>query len=336
LKKSLFLSLLFRPFKIKRPRIRPEKPSKILVIRQDNRIGNLILLTPFLKKCSDCFSGATIDVVVGGFFGETIRNNPGINTLHTYNQLKFIRYPWLFINFIFKLRRLHYDIVFDMKTDLSFNNTMVTLLCGAKYRAGFSSTISQDYYDMSVPINYALYEAENLIALLNAWTTSNALPPILYIPQKDATERAAKILQDFKLPLGRIIAIHTGGRGAKRIPLDDFLSLGKRLQEEKRSVLFIFGPDELEYMSRFKTSGFICINPKRVEDFGGFLPHLLHFISCDTGPMHMAAGAGVNTHSIFVNSSPERYAPRGEKHKVVRNISDIVITNHPIQTGITS
>lgn len=321
LKKILYH--LFSPFKIRKQRKKPVNPTKILVIRQDNRIGNLILITPFLEKCADCFPSAKIDVVVGGFFGDVIRNNPRINKLLIYDQLKFIRYPWLFLIFIAKLRKTGYNIVFDMKSALSFNNMMLTLLAGAAYRVGFSNEISHYYYDISKTVDTSIYEAENLTKLLDSWSDARTLPPILYVPKEESITQAAKTLQKLALPIGKIIGIHTGGRGSKRIPLDDFMALGKRLQQKQLPVLFFFGPDETTDMLSFKEAGFICINPKKVEEFGGYLPHLALFISCDTGPMHMAAGAGISTYSIFVNSSPNRYAPRGEKFKVVQSIAEI-------------
>ncbi|MBL8029084.1 MAG: glycosyltransferase family 9 protein [Fibrobacteres bacterium] len=333
MKKTRLLDLLFHPFRISATRKLPDNPERILVIRQDNRIGNLILITPFLKMCRELFPNSKIDVVVGGFFGEVIRNNPCINSLHIYNQLKFIRFPWLFLLFIFRLRRSRYNIVFDMKSDLSFNNIMLTLLCGAKFRIGFRNEISKEYYDMTIPINYALYEAEILTTLLTPWKPAGKTPSITYIPKKEAVEKALKVLRNNNLPSGKTVGIHTGGRGAKRIALSDFLSLGQRLIADQHPVIFFFGPDELSYMLQFKEAGFICICPKRVEDFGGFLPHMSHFISCDTGPMHMAAGAGVSTYSIFVNSSPERYAPRGDKHKIIRSVREINLTEISTQLG---
>jgi len=39
----------------------------------------------------------------------------------------------------------------------------------------------------------------------------------------------------------------------------------------------------------------------------------------------MAAGAGLKTCSIFINSSPELYAPRGDDHKIIlANNTDFV------------
>lgn len=322
-KKSSLVSLLFRPWKRKTARPLPAEPSRILIVRQDNRIGNLILITPFLELCRRRFPTAKIEVVVGGFFGEVLRNNPNIDSLHVYDQLRFIRNPWLFPLFFWKLRRAHFDVVFDMKPVLSFNNLMVTLLSGATTRIGFSHAVSDDYFDAHFAVESGQYEAYILAVLLKPWNVTGPLPPIRYIPSKQSTLAAGVQMEGWKLPAGQTVAIHTGGRGRKRVSLDDFLSLGRRLKEAGKPVLFFFGPDEAQDMAHFEAQGFVCVKPKTVEHFGGFLPHLSLFVSCDTGPMHLAAGAGVQTCSIFINSSPERYAPRGEHNRVVKQLSEL-------------
>jgi ADP-heptose:LPS heptosyltransferase len=315
--KKLFIKFCFFFWRRKKARPLPKSPEKILVVRQDNRIGNLILITPFLELCRRQFPQATIDIVVGGSFGSLLSNNPNIDSILVYNQLKFIRNPWLFPFFLFCLKRKRYDIVFDMKNALSFNNIMITLLSGARTRVGFKHEASDVFFDYSVPSINTEYVAHDLVSLLLPWRTTKHIPQILYIPVSTAVANAASSLTQTGLPAKKTVAIHTGGRGSKRLSLDVFASIGKTLTNRNIPVLFFFGPDEKDDMPVFRNNGFNCLCPKSVEEFGGYLPHLIHFISCDTGPLHMAAGANVPTISIFINTSAVQYAPRGDIHKTV-------------------
>jgi ADP-heptose:LPS heptosyltransferase len=313
--KPLLFRALFFPFRKKGPLPLPENPGRVLVIRQDNRIGNLILITPFLSLIKKRWPGARLDVVAGGFFGEVISNNPEIDCLLIYNQLAFIRMPWKFPLFILKLRRNRYDMVFDLKAVFSFNNMMMTVLSGAAFRAGFKNFLSNAFfhYEAELPPPET-YEAEYLAAIFRRFLDFGALPPIQYLPKDKWVEEAKSWLEGKGLPHQGLIGIHTGGRGNKKLDITLLLGLGRKLKADGRDLLFFCGPDEKGDKALVEKEGFACALPESVNAFGGFLPYLKLFISGDTGPMHMAAGAGIATVSFFTTTALDRFGPRGPRN----------------------
>jgi len=314
--KFLLFKSLFFAFKKRGPSAPPETPARVLVIRQDNRIGNLILITPFLSLVKSRWPGVRLDVVVGGFFGEVISNNPNIDNLLVYNQLAFIRMPWKFPFFILKLRRNRYDLVFDLKAVFSFNNMMMTILSGGAFRAGFRNALSSGFFHYEAELPSAdLYEAEYIASLFRRFSEFKVLPPIRYIPRAEWVEHAKSWLNAKGLPQEGLVGIHTGGRGKKKLDLGRFLDLGRKLKEDGCALLFFCGPDEQSDGESVRQAGFVCAAPDSANAFGGFLPCLKLFISCDTGPMHMAAGAGVRTVSFFTTTAMNRFSPRGEGSK---------------------
>jgi heptosyltransferase III len=326
MKHSAFKTM-FRFFRSGKDRPLPGRPGKILVIRQDNRIGNLILITPFLALVKERWPQAKLDVVTGGSFSEVISNNPRIDGLLVYDQLAFIRMPWKFFLFIRRLRRARYDLVFDLKPVFSFNNMMLTVLCGAGFRVGFKNPVSARFFNSEVDLPPPdTYEAEYLAALLAPFMREKTSPPIRYLPVAEWTGKAESWLAANRLPPGGVIGIHSGGRGEKKLAPALFLRLGEALRAEGHPVLFFCGPDEKEDARLFRGNGFPCLVPDSISAFGGFLPHLRLFISCDTGPMHMAAGAGLATVSLFMSSPPARFAPRGSKSRSVQIARDADMT----------
>lgn len=119
MKTKLFKALFFL-FRVRPGIAFPERVERILVIRQDNRIGNLILITPLLTLIKQKWPQGRLDVVVGGSFGSVIANHPDIHQIRIYDQLRFIRMPWRFFLFLRSLRKAKYDIVFDLKSAFSF------------------------------------------------------------------------------------------------------------------------------------------------------------------------------------------------------------------------
>ena len=58
------LGLLLKPVPVEPEDIRHETISKILVVRQDSRLGNLVLMTPFLSGLKAAFPGSKVDVLI--------------------------------------------------------------------------------------------------------------------------------------------------------------------------------------------------------------------------------------------------------------------------------
>ncbi|MFH0919405.1 MAG: glycosyltransferase family 9 protein [Fibrobacterota bacterium] len=326
MKTRLFKALFF-PFRARPGAALPARVERVLVIRQDNRIGNLVLITPLLTLIKQRWPKCRLDVVVGGSFGAVIRNHPAIDRLKIYDQLRFIRMPWKFFGFLVSLRRARYDVVFDLKSVFSFNNMMLSVVSGARYRVGFKNPLSRGFFHCEVDLpDPQKYEAEYVAELLRPFMDITRVPAIRCLPLAAETEKARAQLAAAGLDKRAPVGIHTGGRGIKKISPERFLALGFRLREEGVPAVFFFGPDEKKEVPLFRAHGFPCFSPATPDAFNGFLPFLRFFVSCDTGPMHMAAGAGTPTLSFFMQSSPERFAPRGPKnrHHVVAPDADIV------------
>jgi len=195
---------------------------------------------------------------------------------------------------------------------------------GGRCRVGFSTEVSDRYLDIERPlVTDHLYEGSLLASLLNG-TPPDPLPSIHYLPPPQAVAESGRFLAEHGLVSGSITGIHTGGRGHKKLALEKFMELGRQSLSRQEQVLFFFGPDEKVEIGLFREAGFICAAPESIDLFGGFLAHLKRFVSCDTGPMHMAAGAGVATLSIFLATDPERYAPQGSPHRHVGSIEEIL------------
>lgn len=314
MKYALF-KFLFSGFRKKEALPLPKNPKRILIIRQDNRIGNLIFSTPFLALVKKKWPSAQVDLLVGRLFPELLSGNPDIDNIIVYNQLACIRMPWKFFFLLRRLRKQKYDIVFDLKALFSFNNMMMTVLSGAAFRVGFHNDLADDFFHLAKKgTESSTYEPWIIASLLEPFMDIQPIPLIRYIPSSENKLEAQRQLDKLGLTNKSPVGIHTGGRGQKKLNLTLFLELAGQLTAKRLPVLFFVGPDEKEEYAQIVSAGFHCIAPVGVNDFGGFLPYLKVFVSCDTGPMHMAAGAGIATISLFTSSSIERYAPRGEKN----------------------
>jgi len=130
---------LIRPFFTKT--LIPSDPKKILVIREA-AIGDVILITPFLKRLRESYPNAVIDYVAVDWTSSILTHNPNINRLYRVdNKLVFGSKSSLLkarLSFFFQLAKNNYDIVFSPTTQLIYKAGLLPF--GNSYKVGFDTT----------------------------------------------------------------------------------------------------------------------------------------------------------------------------------------------------
>lgn len=91
-----------------------------------------------------------------------------------------------------------------------------------------------------------------------------------------------------------------------------FPALYRRLEERGIATLTCPGPGEEERLSASAPRGAVLPGVP-VRALAGVLARARWVLSNDTGPMHLAAALGVPTLGLFGDTTPVRYAPRGER-----------------------
>jgi len=124
----------------------------------------------------------------------------------------------------------------------------------------------------------------------------------------------------------RNLWIHPGSGGVnKNLPLSEFLHLADNWLENKTQgeVLFSFGEADLNLQNEFSKLSFSKTSRVKTKLFTSlqdlFFRLRMHdgaFVGNDSGPSHMAAMLGLETHVWFRSTSPAVWAPLGPKVKI--------------------
>jgi ADP-heptose:LPS heptosyltransferase len=116
-----------------------------------------------------------------------------------------------------------------------------------------------------------------------------------------------------------LVGINCGGRGSKRLPLDNFIELAKMLSDKNINSELILGPAENELRHGLEEKlpvncNLLPLTPvnKLKETFNRYAV----FVTSDTGPMHLAWALKIPVISIFLDSVIEKYRPLSEKSVV--------------------
>jgi len=120
----------------------------------------------------------------------------------------------------------------------------------------------------------------------------------------------------------------------KQWPVDRFQQLIKRLSGEFKVKVLVVGRDEVigeEYFDNLGVNIINLVNKTSLFELAQILKQCMIVVTCDSGPMHLAAAVGTPVVALFRNDLPgkiaHRWGPWGEGHIVIErpNLSDISI-----------
>lgn len=297
---------------------------RVLLVRPDERIGNLILLTPLLDALHRAWPGVTVDLLVGGAMVPLMAKDPRLGHCHVFDKRALVRNPFGLIPLVRTLRAAHYDLAIDASHPHRFSLTpaLAVRLSGARWRLGYLDGPAHRLLNVGVTLPPGVHAHltdvyMDLVRRLIPDAENLGLSfPLL------AEERAgaARVLQAAGVDTarGRLIGVHPGGRGAKRWPIASFVTVMERLKAEPgvQSVVFQ-GPGEEELVAAVPP-GVARIAPRMpLRQFAAALAHCDLVISGDTGPMHLAAAVGTPTLALFLHGNHGVFGPRGSHHRIL-------------------
>ncbi len=292
----------------------PSAVRRVLIVRQDSRLGNLLFLTPLLKAIREAFPAAATDVLISDAYGEVFRHNPNVAGLLVLPKAMFWPDPSLPWRLLAAVRRSRYDLAIDASAAQSFSlsGALITALTGAPRTVGFDRGDARTFLNTLVPPPQGpLHITDNLLCLLRhaapgaAAGAVAAQPEFFLSPAERAEGRA--LWTSWGLA-ERDVAIFVGARAEKRWPIGNFLELAGRILASGRRCALFAGPAERALISGLKAPAGAFLAPALpLRGFAAALAQARAFITGDTGPMHLAVALGVPTVEIFQGTEPWKF-----------------------------
>lgn len=313
------LSLLF-PVNLNSKSIDTSSINKILVVRINYRIGNILFTTPLLNALEKQFPNATIDMMVGApFTSSIIEGMPQINKVYSFPR-KLLKQPLKVWSLKKELKENNYDLLVTPNLN-STSDTLFTFLVSATYKVGFYAK------DVFSPLTHPIestpsvkHEALKPLVLMSAFsdTPEKYCVPYLDIRLSDKEKENASLGIDVKC-----IGIFRDARGEKKLDDDWWESLldALHLLAPKLHFVDILDPNNTTPLREEIET----ISEKNLRHLAAKIANLDTFICGDTGPMHLASSAMTPTVAIFKTTSPEYYGTLG------KNDLSIVIKDKEMQ-----
>jgi ADP-heptose:LPS heptosyltransferase len=291
---------------------------RILLIRVDDRLGNVLMLSPAIDWIHSEHPDVEIGLVIGKTFASVYEADPRIHTRIILDKNAQKAFFPIFLRDLARVGSIRADGVIECsdRNAFSFNSALYARASGAPRRVGFENDLAGNYLTHPVPPPDTTLAA--LDPLYLAATLLGAPPPrecrlSLRLP---ALSEVWKRTID-ELSRGaeeKIVGLHVGGRGAKRWPIDRFVSVAAALCAEGWRPWVFRGPMEEDAHAAFgplRSRGLVLVPRAGVVEVAHALARCRLVIAPDTGPMHLASAVAPRTLALFLDSDAGRYHPLG-------------------------
>ena len=320
---------------------------RILVLRPNHRLGNILLLTPLLAELRRIFPGAEIDVLVAGnSTKELLHLFSSVHHMHALPQ-RLVRHPARTIAMVARLRRIRYDLAVDASPN-SHSSHVALALMSSRYRISVPERGDATWAPLmlSAPTHFAklpVFLLRSALALEDGMDATS-YPPLTVRLTPLEREMGRQILDGLlksqdSVPFRTTLGVFANATGAKCYAGSWWLEFLAAITAALPSCAVIeFVP--ADGISRLENR-FPTYYSTSVRRLSSVISNLTCFVSGDCGVMHLASASSVPTIGLFSASDPSRYGPYGKVNcsllttgKTPRQVADIAIADVLLGGGL--
>jgi ADP-heptose:LPS heptosyltransferase len=291
------------------PAVRPQPvrtPRRILVIRPGG-IGDAVLLLPALRALRAAFPGARIDILAERRNAAAFAlAGPGFSPVVCYDAPSGVA----------AALRSEYDVVIDTEQWYRLS-AVIARISGPKLSIGFATNERARLFTHPIPYDLTSYEAYSFFRLLEP--LGIASPKSLEVPFLEIPEAARIEARTLVAPLGGrpFLTLFPGASvPEKQWGKENFRDLAARLIARGEALVVVGGRDAAGLVGAAASCGALLDLAGRcsLAVSAALIGQGRALITGDSGLLHIAAGLGTPTVSLFCPSDPGKWAPQGGRH----------------------
>lgn len=299
--------------------------ERLLVIRQHNQMGDMLLAVPAFRGLRKRFPGARITLVGSSINSRVMENNPYVDEVLTYAKRRSRRNPLELPRFIGELRRRRFDAVIVLNTvSFSVTSMLLAVASGARLRVGstsapFGHDLTSRFYHLELPLPSPdelarMHESEHNLYPLAAIGVSERDLTSLLVPTETEREAARRFIAAAFGPEARFIVCHPGAGKRQNVwPPERFAELVRLLGEQRGlAAAAVRGPMDRETMDAFLAASTklpAVVSCPTVGFLGALMERAALILCNDTGIMHIAGAVGARCVAVFGPTDPARWKP---------------------------
>lgn len=303
-------------------------PQRALVIRFGG-LGDILLATPTLRALARTYPGIAIDFVVGGGMADVLLGHPLVRQIFVFNKRGTDARLDKFVPFLVRLARQRYDLTINLHP--SAKSFAMVAACGARTNLTFRKQMAveaqtgrvahatDDFLKELRPLGIAETQDRHL---------DFSVPP-------EARESVDVLLQTCGVgPDTRLLVINpAASRPLNRWAWERFAQVAARFADVPGVRVVVTGApssfqtvmdglDEMGLAQNVAQSDPRILNlagKLSVKEFGALLGRASAFLTCDTGPMHIASALDTPMVVLSGAADPDRTGPLSDNSTVLIN-----------------
>lgn len=314
---------------------------RILVIRVNYRLGNIVLLTALLPALRSAYPNATIDVLVGAGPAPLLAE-AGFGRIFPVAR-ELLRHPRQAVRLLRELRAARYDLALDGALG-SFSGSLYAWAGRARHRVGARGradrllTVALDR-----PPQLAAYATGPFLASRLGITTAQR--PHLDVSPARRADAAAWLatLPDAPPATPLTLGVFVGGHHEKRWPENAWESLITALATLPHRTLVFIGPEESHLtpqLTRLAHGPVLVVPPQSLARFTALVAGVDLLITPDSGPLHLAAALDVPVLALLQHPRSLAFVPPGTGHRILMrpDASTVMraLRSHPLLSLMTA
>jgi ADP-heptose:LPS heptosyltransferase len=325
----------------RRPRITADQLralplQRIIIVRQQNQMGDMVCATPSFRALAETYPQARLTLVTAPVNVEVVRHNPHLAGVLTFDQ-KMWRNPVRLWQFIRQIRQVNAEVAFVLSSvSFSVTSAAIGLISGARYVVGansepFGLDVSRHAFSLEMPATPQLDEhaIKHSLAPLKALGIDTDDLSTVVVPAPDEVEAAAAIMEDLALQPD-FWAVHPGAGKSQNVwPADRFAVIIAKVVAAGHQVLVLHGPADRQPLNKMMQEladnydvgdGQVLVAPRVPIGVGAaLLQKADRFLCNDTGVMHLAGALSVPTVALFGPTDPALWKPLSDNVVAVQS-----------------
>ena len=294
--------------------------QRILVCQTGGWIGDMVLLTPALRALKDAYPDASLMLLLRPRVVELMKTHPWVDAclVDTKAVGKFRSLTKL----VSQIREQRFDIAIVLHPT-SFRNALLPFLARVPVRVGSNVSGRGILLTATCADSTDVHEVHRYLCVLQLLGISEASPELAFW-HTDADRQAVQhLLQSEGIsPQERLIGINLGTTWeTKRWAVENFATVIQHIARVHTDAKIILtGASTEQALAKALPDSAATINlvgKTTLLQLGALLERIGVYLTCDSGPMHIAAAVGTPTVSLFGPTSPTRHRPYGSGHVLI-------------------
>lgn len=296
--------------------------ARRVLVLQTSFLGDSLLTLPLLRRLKESLPGARVEVLTLPKNAGVFRGSPWADEVLLDDKRGVHGGLFGLLKVAREMKARGYDLA--VIPHRSLRSALVAWLAGIPRRVGFSASAGSFLLTDAVPFAWLSHDLERNLALAKplGGAAAPAAGESRYVaPSAPSAALKSRLEEAGVVPGARLAGIHPGAAWAtKRWLPERYAELCRRLRADGLTPVLVGGPADAPLSAEIAAaSGAVDLTGKTdLEELKSLMGLLSLFVTNDSGPMHLAAAAGVPVAAVFGATTRELgFFPYGAGHRVV-------------------